>query len=729
MSLMLLAFGELGLGWLGVAGLPIVIHLLHRQRHRVMDWAAMRWLLAAMKKNRRWVRLEQWLLLAVRTLILGLVVLAMSKPAVQQDGGFFSSVGSPRHHVLVLDNSLSMQYGDGELRRWQRAKEIATSILDAARQGDLASVVILGTPTTTLVRKASPNLVSVAEEIESLQAQDGVARIPDAVDPILGVFQDSPVDASNRRVYLITDMQRSTWLGENDAVAPAELARRLQSISEGALTSVIDVSGEESPNLAVVQIEQVDPLAVRGRPTVLRATLANFGSVDRSDVSLELRVDGEVELVDSIDLPAGQQKVVAFSPVFSQAGDRSVEVRLAADALPVDNSGWLVARVREALSVLVIDGQPSGEAFESETDYLATALSPPRNDGTYDFVRVVTKLESELLEGSLDEYDLVVLANVGQLTPNEARAVGQFAHRGGGVLFCLGPLVDLAAYNKVAHSAENGLLPVRLLDVAGSDDPNASPITFQPGDYSHPLIADFRDNEQAGLLTAKIVRYVRVEVPPQSQAEVALAYSSGDPAVVLAPYGRGRVGVVTTSADLEWNAWAVSPSYLPVMQQLAQLLVSGRVQRQTLRVGDPISFPLPEGTFDVDAAVTRPERFGRPEVESAKNELHSGVTCLDYTNTDWSGVYRFAIGSPIGEDWAAAVNPWPIESNLDKIPEEELRSTLPGWDFRMLRQWEPDQPMPSSTASDSGSIHRAILYVVLGLVFLESVLAWRFGRG
>lgn len=691
-----------------------------------MDWAAMRWLLAAMKKNRRWIRLEQWLLLAVRTLILALVILAMSKPAFERASALFAVAGPSRHHILVLDNSLSMQYGEGELRRWQRAKEIATSILDAARQGDTASVVVLGTPPTALVGEASPYLVSVAEEIESIRPQDGVARVEEAIESVSRILKSSP--SSKRRVYLITDMQRSTWLGENDAVQPAELARRLESISEDAEMSLIDVSGSDSPNLAVVGVEQMDPLVVRGAPAVLRATLANFGTRDRTEVSLELKVDGEVESVESIDLPAGQQKVVTFSTVFPEAGDRTVEVRLATDALPADNSGWLVARVREALSVLVIDGQPSGEAFASETDYLSTALSPPRSDGTYDFVRVITKLESELLEGSLDEYDLIVLANVGQLTSNEARAVGEFARRGGGVLFYLGSLVDLQAYNNVLFQDEKGLLPVRLVDVAGSDDPDAKPFSFQPGDYSHPLIADFRDNEQAGLLTAKITRYVRVAMEPKSEVQVALAYSSGDPAILLAPHGQGHIGVVTTSADLEWNAWAVSPSYLPIMQQLAKLLVSGRVQRESMRVGQPISFPLPEGAFDVDAAVTRPERLGRPEVELAKSEIQNGSAYLDYANTDRSGVYRCAVGTPIEEDWAAAVNTWPVESDLHKISEDELRSTFPGWNFNMFHQWQPDQPISDATGGDSASLHRAILYAVLGLVFLESVLAWRFGR-
>ena len=62
----------------GAASVPIVIHLLNRRRFRIVPWAAMRFLLAAQKKNTRRMRLEQLLLLAVRTLLVLLLVLAMA---------------------------------------------------------------------------------------------------------------------------------------------------------------------------------------------------------------------------------------------------------------------------------------------------------------------------------------------------------------------------------------------------------------------------------------------------------------------------------------------------------------------------------------------------------------------------------------------------------------------------------------------------------------------------
>ncbi len=46
--------------WLGVCGIsiPIAIHIFNRRRFKVVDFAAMRFLMDAMRKNRRRLRVE-----------------------------------------------------------------------------------------------------------------------------------------------------------------------------------------------------------------------------------------------------------------------------------------------------------------------------------------------------------------------------------------------------------------------------------------------------------------------------------------------------------------------------------------------------------------------------------------------------------------------------------------------------------------------------------------------
>src|SRR5262245_26607690 len=98
------------LAWAISAAAPIIIHLWNQRRYRETTWAAMEFLLAAMRKNARRIRIEQLILLAVRTAILLLLAVALADPILSLFSSLGSAlgVGGSTHYVLVLDGSYSM---------------------------------------------------------------------------------------------------------------------------------------------------------------------------------------------------------------------------------------------------------------------------------------------------------------------------------------------------------------------------------------------------------------------------------------------------------------------------------------------------------------------------------------------------------------------------------------------------------------------------------------------
>src|SRR5215212_758969 len=92
-----------------LVALPILIHILNRRRYKVVNWAAMEYLLAAMKKNRKRLKFEQWLLLATRCAVLLFLGLALARP-LGCGGSSIAALAAERTglHVFVIDNSYSM---------------------------------------------------------------------------------------------------------------------------------------------------------------------------------------------------------------------------------------------------------------------------------------------------------------------------------------------------------------------------------------------------------------------------------------------------------------------------------------------------------------------------------------------------------------------------------------------------------------------------------------------
>src|SRR3954464_3221563 len=124
-----------------LGGIPLIIHLLHRQRYRETTWAAMRFLTAAIRKQSQRMRLEQWLLLAVRTAILLCISVALAGPTVQSLTFAPSSGNVPTQRILVVDASLSMSTAERGRSRLDQARDIARKLVQDSRQGDTWNLI------------------------------------------------------------------------------------------------------------------------------------------------------------------------------------------------------------------------------------------------------------------------------------------------------------------------------------------------------------------------------------------------------------------------------------------------------------------------------------------------------------------------------------------------------------------------------------------------------------
>ena len=194
---------------LAAASVPVILHLLNRRKFREMPWAAMRFLIAAMRKNSRRIRIEQWILLAVRTLVIVLVVLAMAKPFLESLGALPVLAGQRTHRVLVLDGSLSMAYAAGDGTRFEQAKTLAAQLVKDARRGDAISIVLMADPPKVVIGDPSPNHAEVLKEIEEVVMPHGGTDLTASFNKIDEVLAVSTI--SQKEVVFLTDLQAASW--------------------------------------------------------------------------------------------------------------------------------------------------------------------------------------------------------------------------------------------------------------------------------------------------------------------------------------------------------------------------------------------------------------------------------------------------------------------------------------------------------------------------------------
>ena len=133
------------LGFLALGLIPIVIYLINRQRYRRRPWAAMEFLLRAMKRHRRRLRLENLLLLLLRTVALLLFVMAMARPTVSTDA--LPILGQQvRREGVIIDASGSSAARMTSRTSMETARDQARQLLLGLEKGDQATLLVGGLP-------------------------------------------------------------------------------------------------------------------------------------------------------------------------------------------------------------------------------------------------------------------------------------------------------------------------------------------------------------------------------------------------------------------------------------------------------------------------------------------------------------------------------------------------------------------------------------------------------
>lgn len=335
----------------GVAAvsIPILIHLLMRQRRKPIPWAAMRFLLEAFRRQRRRLRVQQWILLATRCLIILLLAAAIARPLIDAAGALFA--GSGRDVYFLVDDSLTASLRTGNTTALDRAKEQADRILGAMGEGDRAGLISLSAPANPIVIPASPDLGAIRQLIRNLEPTEARADIPGALES-LGARLRAIAEADATRetvVILLSDLLS----GSADPSRPlpsvlADLDRVRLLAPEPRTTpgSNITITGVD-PQRSVV-------LTGRGRasePVPVRVNLRRSGATVAEEAVSTIRVrlvtasdDGE-----TTTLAQEARTGIRWSPGQSEAG-ASLTVEI---VRPADDT--LAARTTQAMLIAEID--------------------------------------------------------------------------------------------------------------------------------------------------------------------------------------------------------------------------------------------------------------------------------------------------------------------------------------------------------------------------------------
>lgn len=714
-------------------GIPLAIHLLRRSNPKVVPWGAMQFLSAKTVQQRRRFQMERLLLLLLRMAIPVVLALCMARPVVSWLRGLAAT--GPKSLVVLLDDSASMASGGAGQSGFERAVGVLQKEVTALPRGSEMAVLPLSFPEGPLVDR-TVNLPRVVGTLEKSGVQAALAQSGEGLE--MAARQFAQMHHVRRQVLVLTDFQKSNWRGD---LAPGwqQALERLRGLSPTPRIHFYDTGGPGPENVAVEQLEFSKlPVGVNQRLR-FRATLRNFGSKALADLTVRWKVDGELQGSSQTTLGVRESAQVVFEHTFTEVGGHSVEVGIDADAVRADDTFFATVEVRPALSVLLVNGSPSAEPLKGETDFLELALqalSGAHGQGA-GLLRTqniaVQALDAKALAGR----EVVVLANVQQLSESQIHALEGFVEKGGGLVFFPGTRTDSRWANQHLFREGKGLLPAEMhaLQTRASEPPGrpgGGGLALAAEPLPHPVLDPFKQGSGA-LGDIRIHTWYSLRgrtdaggiqqsgSTTRGAATAVLALENGEPLLLEARFGTGVVIQSAVSCGPNWGNLPTRPAFVPLMQRLAVHAGSAMVPPHNVITGEPLTVLLPPQFGGAQVSVRTPDGAVQTLSVSAGKPFASA----EFGDTRSPGLYE--IKTPEGGLQLFAANLPREESNPEKLSDAEIAALVAGAGATLART-PAELQAAEEDRTEGREVWRPLLWLTLVFLFLEPVVQQRFSQ-
>ena len=743
-------------------GIPLVIHLWNRRRVVTIDFSSLIFITAAHRENARRFQLRQLLILLLRMAIIALIALALARPFLTL-GLPVASVRAKTDVIIVLDNSYSMAYQDINGIRLDKAKTLATDIIDTLRHGDRAALILMSDIPKPVFRQLTPDIESVTAAINDTETSYRTTNVQPSLELAHEILTES--EQLNKEIYLISDFAQNGWANWN----------RLPNRS-GARIALIPVAEGEAHNTSIKEIRPSNQLIGVDLPFQLNVTTVNHSVAPLNQNILTLFIGGEKQKTMSFSMAANESLNTTLTYNFSTPGTHIGYLTLTDDRLNIDNQHYFALDALGEVRVLCVGEQ---------TEYLTLALNPHTDSRQpsavssqqRDFLtdRQQLSLRSkhntmilptqctpdEFVTFPLEDYDVIVLADVLTMSRQMSAQLREFTRHGKSIIVFVSDRSNATSYNEPDNV---WWFPAQL----GSLLTWTPPQRVQVYEETHPIFDIFPSDGFSMQYAPQF--YNGIALQPSSESNVIARFGDDTPFLVERSQGTSTVllyncgllvqqttpsmesGLQTppttsTRTTTYTSDLLVNPYFLPMLQQsvLYTTIASNNLLTWGGHIGDTYTAHYPrsaggKASIRLMETVSSQQDSPNPQLDSDTRQQSTSWGfdpiailpiaedgTLRFQGTERPGIYQVEVRTQdsIQRDFFA-VNVDTTEADLTEIPLAQAAA-------RVGAQATADQEIEGTTiAADAYNVKRhgreiwgELLVLVVCLMLLESFLSNR----
>lgn len=679
-----------------IAGaIPIIIHLITRQKAKTVSFSTLRFLKELQSQQIRRLRLRQIVLLILRTLAVLLLVLAFARPTLKGHLGAGLHTAARTTAVLILDNSLSMSLESGGRQAYDVAKQRAQELENLFQVGDEIHGLYATTGAPPIFENPKYDFQAVLKIIQkatpSQRSTDLVAALLQARD----ILEQSP--NLNKEIYVISDFQQAAF---------RQIGQQSAAIFDNSWIKIylIPIKTNQASNLLISGVKPANQIIEKDKLFELEATVKNSGTKSERNKLIQLFLDDKRMGQATITVEPGASQTAKFRIVPQRTGLIAGSALLEDDDLFGDNRCFFTLSVPEQIKVLVI-GQNA-----RNTRFLQLALNPEPQAAAA--IRVDYLAPNRIESGTLQPYQVVILSNLPRVEGILLSSVIDHVRAGGGLIVFLGEAVDLRHYNESLNQKMG--LPL-FTETIGEIGTRTSSLTLGAIDFSHPIFAGVFEDPKKAIESPQFFFLTRMKLMPQH--EKVMAFSNDDPFLTESNVGRGKVLVFASAIDPNWSDLYLKGLFVPLMNRCVMYLAGHAHRSDQQFLVDQELFTEIIGLDNLAAL-----EMIKPDGKTLKviPRVAAGKYRVNFAATDQAGIYSLKAGDRLVAQWA--VNSDPAESDFTPIAQNELKQIIGSSNLITIA---PEQSLIRTVTSSryGRELWKHFIAAALLLLLVEMILA------
>ncbi len=524
---------------LPAAGLPVIFHLFLKQKKRQVLFPTLMFFYRMDPRLNSRRKIQQFLLLLMRVLLIAFVLLALSRPKFQstvQMGGKISL-------VAVVDNSGSMsQSADGDKTRLELAVEGAKRLISSLGESALMNAVTLVEDSAV---KFGNSLTTDRESLlASLDKITPTNATGDAEHSLAKAFKLVSADSARGGVvHVFSDMQESEWTNEALQSLPAdkEISVYFHRISSG---------GGKQANAAISSIQLPRRKILPGHPLKIGVVCTN-NSKATANIRLNSVDNMENKNTQKVVLEPGRSQVVEVAINPDAPGYHWLRTWIEGDGFSADNEAGTGVYCGRTATVLF-------SGLQDEFGVLPTALSPDRYGQLTGMVSKFGGLSQGLKSES--EKPILVVATWEELRQSGADSSGlqQYVEGGG----------NLLVVPSLRRGSTSGQLPAWLGADTGTRVSQSRGIKMQVLDKKSDFWNRILEvSESISLDNVSVFSFYPLELSQEFAPILGTDFQN----VIFAHriFGEGNIYVSGTAFDPRWNTLPLTGLIVVMTQNIA----------------------------------------------------------------------------------------------------------------------------------------------------------------